>query len=76
LPCLRQSPGVSGVVEEGEEDGEGLLDAEEAVEGPFAVELDDGFKVGRVAEEAVLGYDVLAVVAAFGGAIPEEEAVD
>jgi len=29
-------------VEEGEEDGEGFLHAEEAVKGPFSVELDDG----------------------------------
>lgn len=37
---------VGGVVEDGEDDGEGLLHAEDAVEGPFAVELDDG--EGRV----------------------------
>ena len=30
---------VGEVVEEGEDDGEGLLHAQEAVEGPFAVEL-------------------------------------
>ena len=33
-------------VEQGEEDGKGLLHAEEAVEGPLAVELDDGVEVG------------------------------
>jgi len=49
LPRLRKSPRVTGVVEEGEEDGKGLLHAEEAVEWPFAVELDDGGEVGWVA---------------------------
>ena len=36
-------------VEQAEEHGEGLLHAQEAVEGPFAVELEDGLAVGRVA---------------------------
>lgn len=72
---LAHAPGVGEVVEEGEEDGEGLLHAEEAVEGPFAVELDDGggARVRRVVGEAGVGYDVLAGVVAFGGAVPEEE---
>lgn len=51
-------------VEQGEEDGKGFLEAEEAVEGPFAVELFDGVEVGRGAGEAVRGYDVLASVVA------------
>ena len=62
-------------VEEAEEHGGGLLHAQEAVEGPFAVELEDGLEVGRFAGEALGGYDVLAGVVAFGGAGPEEEAV-
>ena len=39
------------------------------------MELQDGLEVGRVAGEARLRYDVLAGVVAFGGAVPEEEAV-
>ena len=60
---------------EGEDHGEGLLHAEEAVEGPFAVELQDRLSVGWVPRQARVGYDVLAGVVAFGGAGPEEEAV-
>ena len=70
-----QTVGVSEEVEEGEEDGGGLLHAEEAVEGPFAVVLEDGGEVGRVAGEAVGGGYVLAGVVAFRRAGPEEEAV-
>lgn len=55
----------------GEEDGDGLLHAEEAGKGPFAVELDDGLVHG----DAGRGDYALAGVVAFGGAIPEEEAV-
>lgn len=66
--------GVGEVVEEGEEDGEGFLHAHVAVEGPFAVELEDWGPVGRIAGEAGIGYDVLAVVVAFGGTGPEEQA--
>ena len=61
-------------VEEGEEDGGRLLHAQEAVERPFAVELEDGLKVGGFAGEAAGGGYVLAGVVAFGGAGPEEEA--
>jgi hypothetical protein len=50
------------------------LDAQEAVEGPFAVELEDGLQVGGFAGEAAGGGYVLAGVVAFGWAIPEEEA--
>lgn len=57
-------------VAEGEEHGEGLLHADEAVKGPFAVELDD-VEVGGDAGD---GDDVLAGVVAFGGTVPEEEA--
>ena len=45
------------------------------MEGPFAVELEDGPVVGDGAGEAAGGDDVLAGVVAFGGAGPEEEAV-
>jgi len=62
-------------VEEGEEDGGGLLHAEEAVEGPFAVELQDRGEVGRVAAEPGGGGYVLARVVAFARAGPEEQAV-
>lgn len=55
----------------GEEDGDGLLHAKEAGEGPFAVELDDGLVRG----DAGGGDYALAGVVAFRGAIPEEEAV-
>ncbi len=53
-------------VEEGEEDREGLLHAQETVEGPFAVELDDGF----IVRDALVSDYVLAGVVAFGGAVP------
>ena len=66
---------VGEEVEEGEEDRGGLLDAEEAVEGPFAVVLDYGGEVGGVSGEARERGVVLAGVVAFGGAGPEEEAV-
>lgn len=62
-------------VEEGEDDAEGFLHAEETVEGPFAVELEDWLTVGGFAGEARVGDDVLAGVVAFGRAVPEEEAV-
>ena len=62
-------------IEEREEDAGGLLHAKEAVEGPFAVELEDGFEVGWIAGEAGLRRDVLAGVVAFGGTVPEQETV-
>lgn len=62
-------------VEEGEEDTGGLLHSEEAVKGPFAVELDDGFEVGRLTCESLFGYDVLAHIIAFLRAVPQEETV-
>jgi len=55
------------------EDREGLLHAQEAAEGPFAVELHDG--EGRDGGGAPLGYYALAGVVAFLRAGPEEEAV-
>lgn len=67
---LAQARHVGPEVRGGEEDGQGFLDAEEAGEGPFAVELDDGEGAGLAGG----GDDVLAGVVAFGGAVPEEEA--
>lgn len=60
-------------VAKGEEHAEGFLDSEEALEGPFSVELDGGERRGG--REPLRGDDVLAGVVAFGGAGPEEEAV-
>ena len=60
-------------VQQGEQDGKGFLEAEEAVEGPFAVELLDWVDVSGVAGEAVGGYDVLAGIVAGLRASPEEE---
>jgi hypothetical protein len=62
-------------VEEREEDACWLLNAREAVEWPFAVELQDRFEVGWVSCEARLRRDVLTSVVAFGRAVPEKEAV-
>jgi hypothetical protein len=56
-------------VEDGEEDGEGLLDAKETAEGPFAVELLDGEVLGDPGG----GKAALARVVAFGAAVPEEQ---
>jgi hypothetical protein len=64
---------VGEEVEEREEDGEGFLHAQEAIERPFAVELEDRFAVRGIAGLADVGYDVLAGVVALGGAVPEEE---
>jgi hypothetical protein len=69
---LREAVLVREEVEEREEDGEGLLHAQEAVEGPFAVELHDRFR-GR---DALVGDDVLAGIVAFCWAVPEEELVE
>lgn len=65
---------VGEEVEEGEEDAEGLLHAQEAVKGPFAVVLNDRVGYVRGASEAGVGDDMLAGVVAFGGAVPEEDA--
>ena len=64
---------MSQEVEQREDDGEWFLHAEETVERPFAVELEDWLAVGRFASEAFVGDDVLAGVVAFGGTVPEEE---
>jgi hypothetical protein len=60
-------------VKKGEEDAEGLLHAQEAVEGPFAVVLYYWVYVGRVTRQAGVGGDVLACVVAFGWAGPEKK---
>ncbi|RBQ83266.1 hypothetical protein VDGD_20963 [Verticillium dahliae] len=67
---LAEAVAVRHEVAEGEENRGRLLHAEEAVEGPFAVELNDG---QRAVDTAVCD-DVLAGVVAFGGTCPEEEA--
>jgi hypothetical protein len=71
---LRHAPRVRDVVQQREDDAEGLLHAQEPVEGPFAVKLDDRLQIRRVAREASGGDDVLACVVAFGGAGPEKKA--
>ena len=64
---------VGEKIEQRKDDGEGFLHAEETVEGPFAMELEDRLAVGWVASEARVGDDVLAGVVAFRRAVPEEE---
>jgi len=65
-----EARGVGPEVAEGKDYAEGFLHAEDAEEGPFSVELDDGL----VGDDAAGGYVVLAGVIAFGGTIPQEEA--
>lgn len=67
---LTNSPVMCDEIGEAEEHREGLLHAEEAVERPFAMELDNGR--GRLGEgsEACVRYDMLASVVAFGGTVP------
>lgn len=67
VEAVEVGPEVGG----GEEDGDGLLHAEDAGEGPFPVELDDGL----VGSDAGGGDYTLAGVIAFGRAVPQEEAV-
>jgi hypothetical protein len=43
------------------------------MERPFAIELEYGFSIGRVACKSLIGHDMLAIVIAFGGTVPEEE---
>jgi hypothetical protein len=70
---LRHAPVVCEVVEQGEDDAEGLLHAHEAVKRPFAVVLVYGLRVRRVVREAGVGHDVLACIVAFGGTVPEKK---
>lgn len=58
-------------VEEGEQNREGFLDTPEALERPFAVKLHHIITTGK----AGLGYYMLAGVVAFGGTVPEEDAM-
>jgi hypothetical protein len=69
---FREAVLVSEEVEEREEDGERLLHAEEAVERPFPVELDDSY----TSRDALVGDYVLAGVVAFCWAVPEKEAME
>lgn len=62
------------VIEEGEDDAEGLLHAQEAVEWPLAMKLVYGLHVGRVARESLVRNDMLAGVIALSGTIPEQDA--
>jgi len=52
-------------IEQREENTEGFLHAQKPIEGPFSVELEDGFAVGWIASEALVSYYVLAGVIAF-----------
>lgn len=69
---LAEAGHVRPEIGEGEEHAEGLLHAQEAVEWPFAVELDD---VLAGLDAAICDY-VLTGVVAFAGAVPEEEAME
>lgn len=60
-------------VEEGEEDGEWLLDPKEAVEWPFPMELNDRIEHWWVTRQAPVGDDLLTCVVTFGRARPKEE---
>ena len=59
-------------IEKGEEDRERFLHAQEAVKGPFAMELNNFFRCCN----ALVGYDMLAGIVAFCWAVPEEELVE
>ncbi len=58
-------------IQEGEKNGKRLLHAQEAVERPFPMKLDD--RIGFC--DALIGNYMLASVVALSRAIPEEEAV-
>jgi hypothetical protein len=62
------------VVEKREDDAKGLLHAHEAVEGPFAMELVDGLRVGWIVGKARVGDNMLTRVVTLGWTVPEEEA--
>ena len=66
---------MSEEVEVGEEDGEGLLHAEKAVERPFAVELVDWVQLDAELCNSLGRDNVLAGVVTFGWACPEKQAV-
>lgn len=75
LSNLAHSMVVRQEVEEAEENGGRLLHAQEAVEGPFAMELEDRFDVRRFAREAPVGHDMLAGIVALCWTGPEQETV-
>ena len=62
-------------VEEAEQDRGGFLHAHEAVERPFAVELENWLEVRRFARESLVGHDMLAGIVALCWAVPEEKAM-
>ena len=66
---LLQAVVVCPEVAEGEEHAKRLLHAQEAVKGPFAVELHHAVAGG----DALRRDDVLACVVAFAAAVPEED---
>jgi hypothetical protein len=51
------------------------LHTEEAVKGPFAVELEDRFAVGGLTSLTLVSYYVLADIVAFCWTVPEKETV-
>ena len=67
---MRHAIEVGKVVEEGEENGEGLLHAHEAIERPFAVVLYDRINYWRSMRKTPGRDYVLAGVVAFGWAAP------
>jgi len=71
---LAQAPVMGQIVEQTEDDGEGLLHPQEPIEGPFAMELEDGFSVWRIAGFSLVRDYVLAGVIALVRARPEKEA--
>ena len=71
---LGHAPIVGEIVEQAEDDGEGLLHAEEAVEGPFAMKLEDRLAVGGLTSLTLVGDYVLADIVAFCWTVPEKEA--
>lgn len=74
LSNARHTITMSEEIHEGEEDGKRFLHAKYSIEGPFSVELDDGFEHWRVPVNPSVRDDVLACVVAFCWAVPEEEA--
>lgn len=48
--------------------------AQDAIEGPFAVKLENRLKHWRIAEDSPICDDMLAYVIAVGGTRPEEKA--
>lgn len=70
---LRKAIAVREEVEKGEQDGERLLHAQKALEGPFAVVLYN--RLNRIPSQTELRDDMLAYMVAIALAVPEQEAV-